>query len=248
MVNELAPHDKYGRFIRDYSPASFASASITHLSPSSKYHLYLGNPCPWCHRISIVLALLKSPITKTDLVDYPEKASKGGWYIDPNDPEPLCKAKDLAGVYNKITNNEWTGRCTAPLLVDLTTNTIISNESNEIIRLLNNYVKNENNIDLYPNSKSEEIDEVNEFFYNRLQNGVYRCGFSTSQMAYDEAAADVLEGLRKLEEILSHKIFLVGDQFTEADLKMWPFACRFDGAYSILFRVSVKINYLYRQA
>lgn len=236
MVGELSPHDQEGRFIRDYSKTSFLSSSISELSLSSSYHLYLGNPCPWCHRIYIALALFDSPIGVTRLVDNAEKASKGGWIIDKTiSTDPLGKV-DLAEVYSVCTNGEYAGRCTAPLLIDLTTNSIVSNESNEILKLLNSYKLNKVDINLRPSSLVEDINKANHYYYNTLQNGVYRCGFALSQLAYDEAAADVQQGLHELESVLSRQAYICGDKFTEADLKMWPFAVRFDGAYSVLFR------------
>lgn len=174
MVGELSPHDQDGRFIRDYSKSSFVSASISELSSLSSYHLYLGNPCPWCHRIYVALALFNSPISVTRLVDNAEKASKGGWIIDQlKSPDPLNQV-DLAGVYKLCTNGEYSGRCTAPLLIDLTTNSIVSNESNEILKLLNNYKQNKVDINLRPSTLVDEIDKANQFYYNTLQNGVYR--------------------------------------------------------------------------
>jgi putative glutathione S-transferase len=183
------------------------------------------------------LKLLSSPVSVTRLVDNAEKASKGGWIIDAIvSPDPLCEAKELAAVYSHCTDGQYKGRCTAPLLVDLTTNTIVSNESNEILRLLNTYSRNKSPIDLRPASLLDDINKVNKYYYNTLQNGVYRCGFATSQMAFDEAANDVLEGLSKLENSLSDSRFVLGDKFTESDLKLWPFVCRFDEAYTVIFK------------
>ena len=237
MVSELAPHDKDGRFIRDYSKESYVAPSVNILSSNSKYHLYLGNPCPWCHRIYIALALFDSPISVTNLVDNAEKASKGGWIIDEQlSPDPLCNGIDLAAVYNYCSKGSYKGRCTAPLLIDLTTGAIVSNESNDILKLLNKYEKNKNKINLLPTELYDQINELNKYFYNTLQNGVYRCGFATSQLAYDEAANDVITGLKKLEDMLFNKTYILGDKVTEVDIKMWPFVCRYDGAYSILYR------------
>jgi putative glutathione S-transferase len=95
MVSELAPHDSSGRFVRDYSAASFIAPPSPTLDPAHSYHLYLGNPCPWCHRISLALPFLSLPasVTVTMLGDDAAKATKGGWVV-PGE-EPLCGARDL---------------------------------------------------------------------------------------------------------------------------------------------------------
>ena len=91
---------------------SYISADIDTLTLDSTYHLYLGNPCPWCHRIYFALEILKSPISTTKLIDNPEKASKGGWFIDSKlSPDPMNQV-DLAGVYSYCTTGKYQGRCT----------------------------------------------------------------------------------------------------------------------------------------
>lgn len=123
--------------------------------------------------------------------------------------------------------------------MDLKSKKIVSNESSDIVRMLNNVnlgKKNVECIDLYPPELSSEIDATNEWVYDLLNNGVYRCGFSTQQSAYDKASADVIKGLERTNEILGKQDFLCGDSFTEADLRLLPTALRFDGAYSPLFR------------
>mmetsp|Transcript_207 Transcript_207/g.277 ORF Transcript_207/g.277 Transcript_207/m.277 type:complete len:215 (+) Transcript_207:15-659(+) len=143
-------------------------------------------------------------------------------------------------LYEKLSPG-YKGRCTAPLLIDLKTKSIVSNESSDIVRMLNKVKLGRTNedddcIDLYPEALASDIDETNEWVYNLLSNGVYRCGFSTQQAAYDAASKDVRSGLDRAEERLSKQPFLCGDQFTEADLRLLPTVLRFDGAYSPYFR------------
>ncbi len=132
------------------------------------------------------------------------------------------------------------GRCTAPLLVDLKAKKIVSNESSDIVRMLNTVKlgrdENIDCIDLYSDELVAKIDETNEWVYDLLNNGVYRCGFSTQQNAYDQASADVVKGLTKANDILAESDFLCGDSFTEADLRLLPTILRYDGAYSPFFR------------
>ena len=224
MVGELAPHDKDGRFVRDYSADSTVSTgTVGDLDPSHQYHLYLGNPCPWCHRVTLALALLdlSGTVTSTRLADDAAKARRGGWTFSKSDPDPLANSPDLLGVYLNATNDEYSGRCTAPLLVDLTTKTLVSNESNDILRhlyALAGASATSKPLDLYPVKLRSLIDSKNDYFYNKLQNGVYRCGFSLSQTAYDEAAKDVKEGMEELERVLGEGKFVCGRKFTEADL------------------------------
>ena len=170
MLGELAPQSKDGEYVRP-APQTGGTGDThwpTELPPTrGRYHVYLGNACPWCHRVGIALALRGQleDVGVTRLEDDPEKASRGGWCFDPQHPDPLCAARDLKGlcfahppispicrtpllpyltfydlkgVYDHCTpGGKYTGRCTAPLLVDLETETIISHESGDIVRMLN---------------------------------------------------------------------------------------------------------------
>ena len=141
-------------------------------------------------------------------------------------------------LYEKL-NPGFKGRCTAPLLVDLKAKKIVSNESADIIRMLNDASLGKEEMDgmnLYPEAISSKIDETNKWVYELLNNGVYRCGFSTQQKSYDAASADVRKGLQRAESILTENNFICGDSFTEADMRLLPTILRFDGAYSPLFR------------
>ncbi|GMI06748.1 hypothetical protein TrRE_jg13186 [Triparma retinervis] len=190
-----------------------------------------------------LLALLKPlNVEIVNLVDDAERASKGGWVLPASHAGPGMP-RDLYGVYKAASNGEYEGRATAPLMVEgggggLVSNEsndiLVSNESNDILRLLQTLATT--GVDLRPEELSGEIDGVNEWGYRLLQNGVYKCGFATTQLAYDEAAAEVLEGLRRLDDALGASRFCAGDKVTEADVKMYPWACRFDGAYSVAFK------------
>jgi len=209
--------------------------------------VYVGNPCPWCHRVRLALALRKittDQIGVTVLIDDPIKASRGGWIFDSNsiDGRDPLGSNDLRELYDKLSNN-YKGRCTAPLLVDLKSRKIVSNESADIVRMLNdvNLGCNDHDImasrtNLLPEELLTKIEDTNEWVYKLLNNGVYRCGFSTQQYAYDQASKDVLQGLADANEVLSRHDYLCGDVFTEADLRLLPTILRFDGAYAPLFR------------
>ena len=173
-------------------------------------------------------------VSVTRLVDDPTKASRGGWILSQSDPDPIFASGDLAEVYERLSPG-FEGRCTAPLLVDKNGKKIVSNESSEICRMLN-ALPGTRDINLYPDHLSDLIDETNDWIYTLLNNGVYQCGFSTTQRAYDEASASVRLGLRQADDILANRDFLCGSTLTESDLRLLPTALRFDGVYAPLFR------------
>ncbi len=257
MMNELVTHDEQGRFVResfqagnDPSPLQLPNDSSGH----SRYKLYLGNPCPWCHRVKAAIAVLnlEGEIPVTMLIDDAEKASKGGWILPSpstddrkaNIAEELITG-DLAGVYNYCYRDileegeKYKGRCTAPLLVDTETGTIVTNESNEIMILLNDYSRrlpDHESVDLRPIGREAELDDATKHWFDLLWNGSYKCGFATSQLAYDEAAADVLKGLTEMNEVLASRPYLVGQDVTEVDLKSFAWVTRHDYAYTVIFK------------
>merc|ERR1712224_1140966 len=186
----------------------------------------------------------RGAISVTTLADDPERARRGGWCFDASDPDPLLDASDLKAVYDACTPGEadYTGRCTAPLLVDLQTSTIISNESADIVRMLNEFdVVTGEVVDLYPASLRSDIDVVNEWVYENINNGVYRAGFATSQKAYEAAEQDVHNSLTRCNNMLGQHRFLCGDFVTEADIRLLPTAVRFDGVYASFFRCGRKL-------
>jgi putative glutathione S-transferase len=243
MMAELAPQDKAGNYQRQSYPFSSASENTLDLSADSskgRYHLYVGNPCPWCHRALLAMQWLglEDTIAVTRLEDNPIKASRGGWIFSKAQPDRVFGGcNDLRELYDKLSPG-YKGRCTAPLLVDTRTKQVVSNESSDIVRLFNDAARLRGNDDrdLYPAALATEIDATNEWVYKLVNNGVYRCGFATSQSAYDQASSDVRAGLFRCNERLSKQPYLCGYQFTEADLRLLPTVLRFDGAYAPLFR------------
>lgn len=271
MMNELVTHDEEGRFIRESWQAGNNPSPLDVVDAGPRYKLYLGNPCPWCHRVKAAMALLEleEDIPITMLIDNAEKASKGGWILP--DPSPVASKfassagggiadelikGDLAGVYNYCYRNileegeKYKGRCTAPLLVDVQSGKIVTNESNEIMVLLNEYARRKreqqtdnddgsstaSGVDLRPVGMEEEVDNATKRWFDLLWNGAYRCGFATSQIAYDEAASDVLKGLAEMNDHLATNTYLVGDSVTEVDLKNFAWVTRHDYAYTVIFK------------
>jgi len=147
----------------------------------------------------------------------------------------------LHQVYTEADTN-CTGRVTVPVLWDRERETIVSNESSEIIRMMNDGFAafSNNDHDMYPEDLRSEIDAWNDLIYNTINNGVYRSGFSTSQSAYDEAVREVFKTLDTLEARLSDNRYLCGDRFTEADVRLFPTMIRFDVAYFGAFKCNIR--------
>jgi len=247
MISELAPQSADGAYVRP-APQTGTGARWPRELPmvAGRYHVYVGNPCPWCHRVSITLALRGlDGVGCTRLANDPQRASRGGWCFDAMAPDPLVGAADLKGVYDACTpGGAYEGRCTAPLLVDLATNTIISNESSDIIRMLNDLSLPSSGggeaatrvVDLCSPEMVSTVDATNQWTYELVNNGVYRCGFATKQRAYEMAERDVHTGLRRCDETLATSRFLCGDTVSEADVRLLPTIVRFDGVYAPFFR------------
>jgi putative glutathione S-transferase len=180
---------------------------------------------------------LQDTIGVTILQDDPIKASRGGW-VFANKADSKFNVGDLRELY-EVLSPDYQGRCTAPFLVDLKAKQIVSNESSDIVRmlpLLSQASNKQSSIDLCPPDLTTQINTSDEWIYRLLNNGVYRCGFSTTQVAYDRASADVREGLAKCQSILEHQPFINGDSFTESDIFLLPTMLRFDGVYASLFK------------
>ena len=196
---------------------------------SGRYHLYVSLACPWAHRTLVFRQLknLKSIIPVT--VVHPHML-QNGWEFD--EPEPLYGFQYAHQLYSKA-DPHYTGRVTVPILWDRKEETIVCNESAEIIRIFNSAF-NEltgNHDDYYPEVLRDEIDEINAFVYPTINNGVYKCGFATKQEAYEEAFDSLFSALDKVESILGEHRYLVGNTLTEADWRLFTTLIRFDAVY-----------------
>jgi putative glutathione S-transferase len=158
-----------------------------------------------------------------------------------NDAEPLFGSNSVRDLYDHAGDTE--GKYTVPILWDKKTSTIVSNESAEIIRMLNtefNEFSDKADLDFYPEGMREAIDEVNEWVYSDLNNGVYRCGFAKTQQAYDKAIAALTEAFDKVDSILQKQRYIAGDQFTEADIRLFVTLLRFDEVYTVYFKCNTR--------
>lgn len=193
-----------------------------------RYHLIVAINCPWAHRAMIV-RLVKQLEDLVSIEYVLPRRTDQGWVFE--DGRPLHE------VYTQ-TAADCTGRVTVPTLVDRKRNTIVNNESSEIIQMFNrDFAKvAPPTPDLYPQALRPEIDQINERVYRTINNGVYQCGFARSQEAYDEAFDEMFDTLEMLDGRLATCRYLVGDRHTLADWRLFPTLVRFDTAYYGAFK------------
>lgn len=211
---------------------------------AGRYHLYVSYACPWAHR-TLVMRAWKGLEQQISVSSVQPLMGKNGWVFDVGadaaDLDPLYGVEKLYELYQKA-DASYSGRVTVPVLWDKERQTIVSNESSEIIRMLTSAFDGVGARagDYYPADLRDEIDAVNELVYPRVNNGVYRAGFATSQEAYDEAAVELFETLEQLEERLATRRYLLGETLTEADLRLWTTLVRFDAVYATHFKCDRK--------
>jgi glutathionyl-hydroquinone reductase len=208
-----------------------------------RYHLYVSYACPWAHR-TLIYRVLKGLEDMIGLSVVHPYMGEGGWSFHPFDgviPDPIHDAEYLREVY-VAADPKVTGRVTVPVLWDRDRATIVSNESAEIIRMLNSAfdAAGAADIDFYPPERRDEIDRINERVYATVNNGVYRAGFATAQDAYEEAARELFESMDWLEGVLSARRYATGDSVTEADWRLLTTMLRFDAVYYGHFKCNVR--------
>ncbi|PWN90239.1 hypothetical protein FA10DRAFT_266735 [Acaromyces ingoldii] len=241
----------YRRQVSSFRDAISGEADAKFKPERNRYHLIAALACPWAHRALIVRSLKgidKVPdLLPVTIVD--SLLGSEGWSFVPYD-EPA--GLGVPGTGNHIPGHEnkkrirefylaaepnYSQRCTVPVIWDNKLNTIVNNESSEVIRMLNHcfddFVEPQfKSIDLYPQELRAEIDGINEWVYNTVNNGVYKSGFATTQQAYEENVKPLFESLDRLEKILSDgREFLLAGKLTEADVRLFTTIVRFDPVY-----------------
>ena len=209
---------------------------------SGRYHLFLAHSCPWAHRTHITLKLLRlGNVVGTSFAD-PRRDDEGWWYKEGLDDTQLVNGKLHLHQLYTTSDAGYTGRVTTPTLWDRKTRTVINNESEEILRMLNAEFSafSDTQLDLYPESQRADIDEVNARVYRDVNNGVYRCGFAQSQEAYEEACTALFETLDWLDLRLGRHRYLAGRQLSEADVRLFPTLVRFDPVYYGHFKCNLR--------
>ncbi|WP_224555244.1 glutathione S-transferase family protein [Pectobacterium versatile] len=207
---------------------------------SGRYHLYVSLACPWAHRTLLMRQLKGLTDHIAVSVVHPLMLDHGwtfGTDFEAATGDSLYQHEFLYQLYLHAMPN-YSGRVTVPVLWDTEQHTIVSNESADIIRMLNSAFDGVGSTagDYYPEALRAQIDELNGWIYDKVNNGVYKAGFATSQSAYDESATTVFAALSDLESILAKQRYLTGEQLTEADLRLWTTLIRFDPVYHTHFK------------
>jgi putative glutathione S-transferase len=208
-----------------------------------RYHLYISHACPWAHRTEIVRRI-KGLADVISLSAVSPLRDDRGWAFAVEDgvsSDPVNGFAYLAEAY-VASDTDYAGRVSVPVLWDRESGRIVNNESSEIIQMLNSEFDawGDSSVDLYPSELKDEIDEINDLVYTNVNNGVYRCGFAKSQEAYERAAVRLFETLDLLDARLSTQRYLVGDQPTLADWRLFTTLVRFDAVYVGHFKCNLR--------
>jgi len=243
--------DTDGKFVRSESGfrnwitedgAAGPTGAAGYQAQSGRYHLYVSMACPWAHR-TLIFRKLKQleahigvSVVGTDMLE-------NGWQFEGTGStgDALHSSRYMHQIYTRA-DSQYSGRVTVPVLWDKKNETIVSNESSEIIRMFNSAFNSitENDLDFYPSELRVEIDALNEEIYEHVNNGVYRCGFATTQSAYEEAFGALFAVLDRLDQSLGQRRYLAGDSISEVDWRLFPTLIRFDSVYFGHFKCNQK--------
>ena len=209
-----------------------------------RYHLYVSYACPWAHRTLMFRKLKKLEDIISVSVVHPGMGPKS-WKFDNSFPGATLdhiNGFDYLHQTYTLADPRYTGIVTVPALWDKKQNTLVNNESSEIIRMFNSAFNafTDVKIDYYPEALRREIDEINDTVYNNVNNGVYRCGFAKTQAAYERAFDSLFSALDSLEQRLNKQRYLVGNTITEADWRLLPTLLRFDPVYVGHFKCNLR--------
>ena len=241
-----------GRFVRkasqfrnwitaDGSPGPTGQGGFK--AESGRYHLYVSYACPWAHR-TLIFRELKGLAAMISISAVHWFMADHGWTFEAGEgviADPIFNAQYLHEVYTHA-DAQYTGRVTVPILWDKQTQTIVSNESSEIIRMFNSAFDAVGATpgDYYPDPLRDDINALNDRIYDTVNNGVYKCGFATTQEAYEEALKPLFDSLDWIEQILSTQRYLTSDQVTEADWRLFTTLVRFDPVYVGHFKCNMR--------
>jgi len=241
-----APVRADGAFVRPLYPFQgriTADGSSGFPAVPGRYHLYVSLACPWAHRSVIVRGLLGlEDVVSLSVVD-PIRDGRG-WAVRDGPgygPDPVNGFTLLREAY-EATEPGYDGHISVPVLWDRDTSQIVSNNFPDITIDLDTQfgALARHGVDLYPEPLRAEIDALNDVVYTTVNNGVYRCGFATTQQAYDAAVAALFATLDELEERLAGRRYLFGGQITEADVRLWVTLARFDSVYVTHFKTNIR--------
>ncbi len=235
--------DGHGRFLREatlFRGKVSRDGSSGFQAAAGRYHLYVSYACPWAHR-TLILRELKGLTRAISLSVTEPVLSDTGWCFSERYPDELNGASHLMHVYLKA-NPRYTGRVTVPVLWDRRERTIVSNESREIVRMLDCEFTDvaEDAVNLCPAELKSEIDALIDAMYAPVNDGVYRSGFSKTQEAYEEAVRTLFEALDGFDERLRHQRYLCGSTLSEADVCLYTTLVRFDPVYHYHFKCNLR--------
>jgi putative glutathione S-transferase len=248
---EANRHER-GRFVRtpsiyrnwitaDGSPG--ASGEGGFAAEPGRYHLYVAHACPWAYRTTLFRKIKQLEGAISITIAAPLYGERSWRFSDEPGliPDTANGKQELWEIY-LLANPKYSGRVTVPVLWDKQRRTIVNNESSEIIRMLNSAFNayTEDRADYYPKPLRPEIDRINDVVYTTVNNGVYRSGFAVTQEAYEEACRALFETLDMLDARLARQRWLVGDQITEADWRLFSTMIRFDAVYHYHFKCNLK--------
>lgn len=245
-VSDREQEDEKGRFVRPSTTFRnwiTADGSSGFKAEADRYHLYVSLACPWAHR-TLMMRQLKglSDAISVSIVD--PVMGEHGWEFSEGVgciPDFVNGSRYLWELYIKV-DQHYSGRVTVPILWDKQTQTVVNNESREIIRMLDTEfgAVSPTGRDLYPADLRELIDQTIDAIYQPINNGVYRAGFATKQAAYEEAVTELFAALDHWEQVLSQQRYLCGNQLTEADICMFTTLLRFDAVYYVHFKCNLR--------
>ena len=237
-----------GEFVRHQTSfrAQIRADGSTEFGPESgRYHLYVSYACPWAHR-TLITRKLKGLETSISFDVVSPLLPNTGWSFD--DAVPGTTGDSINGLGHlreayMLSNPKFEGAITVPVLWDKKTRQIVNNESAEIIRMFNSEFQGcatHASVDLYPQNRREQIDELNDWIYEQINNGVYRCGFARKQKSYSRAFKELFAALDRVEKILADSRYLVGPELSEADVRLFTTLVRFDAVYVTHFKCNLK--------
>lgn len=240
--------DSRGGFVRGESQFRERIGNDRFPAEPGRYRLYAARICPWASRVLAVRSLKGlEEIVPVTIVE-PQLTDQGwrfGDFPGSSGADPVLGAEYLHQLYTRA-NPEYTGRATVPLLWDTHENVAVNNESADLVRMFNRVFDahlppERADFDLRPAALADAIDELNEWMYPRVNNGVYRCGFATTQLAHDEAVESLFDALDTLEDrLLNDGPYLHGELLTESDIRLFVTLIRFDVAYHGLFKTNLR--------
>ena len=243
--SEVSDDGEFLRHQTSFRSQIRADHSTDFAPEAGRYHLYVSFACPWAHRTLITRKLKGLEDAISFDVVHPLLPSTG-WAFDDSTPGATRDSINGFGGLREVylaSNPKFEGAITVPVLWDKQTKQIVNNESAEIIRLFNSEFQSHAahpDLDLYPQDDRKKIDELNDWIYPSINNGVYRCGFATKQAAYSRAFKELFEALDRVEEILGRSRYLTGPNLTEADVRLFTTLVRFDAVYFVHFKCNLK--------